>query len=233
MQKPSRNRRPRQLGLALPNTWGGARKNAGRKPVVPGRVPHVTREALASRFPVHVTLKLDQALPSLRSPGLCRIAEGSLRVVKRRGRLRVVHYSLQKRHVHLVVEASDAKALSNGVMGLSISLAKRLNKSLGRSGRVFEDRYFARILRTPRQTRNCLCYVINNCRRHDAQRRRTRPEGWIDPCSSGDSFDGWRDVEVVAVAGRDPPVSEAHGWLLKVGWRRHGLISVDEVPGEV
>jgi hypothetical protein len=139
---------------------------------------------------------------------------------------------LQKRHVHLVVEAADAETLSRGIKGLCISLAKRLDRSLGRSGRVFADRYFARILRTPRQTRNCLCYLLNNCRRHDAQRRRTRPEGWIDPCSSGVFFDGWRDAPVVAVAGRDPPVSVAHGWLLRVGWRRHGLISVDEVPGE-
>ena len=26
------------------------------------------------------------------------------------------------------------------------------------------------------------------------------------------------------------PVSEAKGWLLRVGWRRRGLVRVDEVP---
>ncbi len=231
MQRPSRRSRARQLAFVL-NTWGGARRTAGRKPAVPGRVSHARRPLLASRFPVHVSLKLVESLPSLRTPDLRRLVEGSLRCVKARGSLRVTHYSIQKRHLHLVIEAIDAAALSRGVQGLSISLAKRINRSLGRSGRVFADRYFARILRTPRETRNCLCYVLNNCRRHDAQRRRTRAEGWIDPCSSGDYFDGWRDVEVVACAGRDPPVSEPHGWLLRVGWRRHGLIWVDEVPGE-
>ncbi len=218
------------MGLVF-RTWGGARKGAGRKPLVPDRVPHVRRPALASRFPVHVTLKVDESLPSLRSPGVRQLIEGCVRAANARGRLRIVHYSIQKRHIHLMIEAADAVALSRGVKGLSISIARRLNKSLGRSGRVFVDRYFARILRTPRQTRNCLCYVINNCRRHDAQRRRTRERGWIDPCSSGAFFDGWRHSANVAPAGRDPPVSPAHSWLLRVGWKRHGLISTDEVPG--
>lgn len=188
---------------------------------------------MASRFPVHVSLKLIDSLPSLRSPSVRPLVESCLRGVKDRGSLRVVHYSIQKRHVHLIVEAIDAKTLSGGVKGLSISVAKRLNLTEGRSGRVFVDRYFARILRTPRQTRACLRYVLLNCRRHDAQRRRARDRGWLDPCSSGVFFDGWKEGPVRPPEGRAPPVSEARTWLLQAGWRRHGLIGLDDTPGEL
>ncbi len=230
MATPTTRRRPRQLGLVF-RTWGGKRRGAGRKPVVPGRVSHGPRLALASRFPVHAILKVIESLPSLRSPALRKLIQTCLCELKARGSLRVVHYSIQKHHLHLIVEAADAAALSRGVKGLSIRLAKRINAALGQRGRVSSDRYFARILKTPRQTRACLCYVINNCRRHDAQRRQARDRGWIDPCSSGAFFDGWKDGPDRPPQGRAPPTSAPHTWLLRQGWKKHGLIAVDETPG--
>jgi len=194
-------------------------------------VSHGCRPALASRFPVHVTLKLVESLPSLRSPALCPLLEGCVREVKPGYFLRVVHYCIQKHHLHLVVEAADASSLSRGVKGLCIRIAKRINTALGRRGRVFSDRYFARILKTPRQTRAAIAYVLLNSRRHDAQRHQRRDRGLVDPCSSGLFFDGWKDGPDHPPKGRQAPTSEPHTWLLRLGWRRHGLISVDEIPG--
>jgi len=37
---------------------------------------------------------------------------------------------------------------------------------------------------------------------------------------------------VLGLEGIVRPVAEARTWLLSVGWRRHGLISVAEVPGK-
>ena len=116
-------------------------------------------------------------------------------------------------------------------------VARGLNTHLGRTGSVFTERYSVRELKSPREARNCIAYVLNNARRHDAQRGLEWDDGTIDPYSSWAWFDGWRDCprELVRKARAGPeaerPVAEAHTWLLREGWRRHGLIRVDEIPG--
>lgn len=113
------------------------------------------------------------------------------------------------------------------VKGLSIRIARRLNAHLERSGTVFEDRYHARTLATPREVRNALAYVLLNARHHDRNpTRATR----LDPCASGAHFDGW-SRRCPCERDDDPAVVERSCWLLRVGWRRHGLISPDFVPG--
>jgi hypothetical protein len=112
-------------------------------------------------------------------------------------------------------------------------MARRLNAALGRKGRVFVQRYIARILKTPAQTRAAIAYVLLNCRRHDRQRGRVRSRGWVDPCSSGRFFDGWREIQPPAGSPTDEqPCVSPRLWLLQTGWRLRGLISVNAVPGE-
>lgn len=177
-----RRHRPRQLELR-PRTWGGRREGAGRPSL--GRVPRVVRPPVASRFPVHVTLKLDESLPNLRTQQLFRVIELCLRQGKEREGFRLVHYSVQGHHLHLIVEAQSAQDLGAGIKGLSVRIARRLNATLGRTGRVFVDRYFARVLKTPRETRAALAYVLLNARRHASQRGQKLARSWVDPCSSG------------------------------------------------
>jgi REP element-mobilizing transposase RayT len=209
---------------------GGWRIGAGRPRKPDRRNPHGRRPALASRFPVHVTLSADDSLPNLRSPELRAAIEGALRKARERFEdFRVVHYSIQRHHIHLIVEAHHAKALSRGMQGLCIRVARAVNGTLRRRGSVFVDRYFERILKTPRQVRNCLVYVLGNARKHAAQRRKTFGRDWTDPCSSAGYFDGWKRP-LQPPAGPGPPTEAPRTWLLEAGWRRHGLISFDEAP---
>lgn len=148
----------------------------------------------------------------------------------------VVEYAVLDDHLHLIVEACDAKALSRGMQGLLVRLARAINALLGRTGRVFADRYHVRVLRTPREVRHALAYVLHNARKHAGSGTR-RAAGWLDPCSTAAWFVGFRDstqadprsVEL-AVALGPPGTRSARTWLLRVGWRRCGLVSVDEVP---
>ena len=133
----------------------------------------------------------------------------------------MLHFSLQRDHVHLLVEADGPLAFRRGVQGLAVRLAKAVNRRLGRRGRVWDSRYHSRLLRTPREVRNALVYVLNNWRKH------LRSVVGLDPASSARFFDGWRGV--VPVAGAIP-VARARTWLVRVGWRRHGAIAVDESP---
>jgi len=180
-----RRRLPEQrlFGFA---SWGGKRAGAGRKPA--GRlagVSHARRPKLAARHPVHVTMKLSAGLPSLRSRAPFRRITAAFSASRVRPGFRLVQFSVQSNHVHLVVEADGTRELSRGMQGLGVRVARSLNRLWRRRGKLFADRYHARILRTPREVRNALAYVLRNSERHG-----TRYLDGPDPFSSGDAFDG-------------------------------------------
>ena len=54
-------------------------------------------------------------------------------------RFRIVHYSVQRDHLHLIVEAADARALSRGVRGLAIRMTRYVNDLLARRGALWAD----------------------------------------------------------------------------------------------
>jgi putative transposase len=211
----------RQKTFDFPPGWGGRREGAGRKPAGPrAGVPHRRKGALAKTYPVHVTTRIKDGLASLRGKQEQAVLEGAFRSGCERFGFRLVHYDVLGNHFHFVVEAADRRALFRGLVGLLTRIARRLNKAWGRRGQVFPDRFHERILRTPREVRNAVAYVLHNAARHGYAVPKKRP----DPCSSGDWFDGWRDF-----AARFPtprPVAFAQTWLLRVGWRRHGLLGL-------
>ncbi|HSN27986.1 MAG TPA: hypothetical protein VLT45_16970 [Kofleriaceae bacterium] len=106
-----------------------------------------------------------------------------------------------------------------------------------RKGRVFSDRYHARIITSPQQARRELAYVLNNWRKHGEDRRGDARTWLVDPFSTGCGFMGWRERADAPFAWKLPPTYEAipvhapRSWLLRAGWRRCGLISTHEVPG--
>jgi putative transposase len=146
---------------------------------------------------------------------------------------RVVHYSVQGNHLHLLVEAKDTQALSRGVQGLKIRLARALNRVMERKGKVFADRYHARILRTPTETFRCLMYILKNARKHAKSHGRTYPPGWVDPYSSAVFFEPFGRVWVdrCAVFPRQREVSKPRTWLVQVGWELGGRADPNKIPG--
>jgi len=219
-------RLPSQGALAFPE-WGGKRKGAGRKPN--GRkagVSHLRRAPLAGRYPVHVTMRIARGLPGLRNRKLLPVLTKCFVQGKEREGFRVVHYGVMGNHVHLIVEGKGREALSRGMQGLTVRLAKALNRHWGRKGTVFADRYHDRILKTPREVRNAIVYVLRNARKHAGA-----AIGAFDAFTSALWFDGWKMCARRRYGGIGPcPVAEAHTWLLSFGWRRHGLLRFSELP---
>jgi hypothetical protein len=203
--------KPKQMQLHLP-TWGGRRKRKRRRATEARKlrkVPHRKRPALAPRFPVLVTWRVLPHVWNLRS----RRCFGPISRCFSRGRdrfgFRLVHFSVQGNHLHLIVEANDEKALARGLQGLGVRIAKALNRVMGRKGSVFADHYHANILRSPTRVANALAYVLLNFLHHfpgEAARFTEEPR---DRFSSA-----WREP------GTDPPVVPARTWLLSEGWRR-------------
>jgi putative transposase len=209
---------------------GKLAKTRGRKAAKFKRdVPHRTRAVVDARHPVHVTLRVTDEVARLRNGKAYHAVRGALRLCAARTDYRVVHICIQNSHIHALVEAENKDALARGMQGFEVSVAKRMNKALGRKrGKVFAHRYFAKTIKTPTQARNTLVYLFNNWRKH-------RVDGpWrVDPWSSAWQFDGWATPHAYGPPREPLPVVEAQSWLLREGWvRGGGPIHLDEVPRE-
>jgi hypothetical protein len=165
------------------------------------------------------------------------------------GDFRIIGYSTQYDHMHMLVEASNQRTLSAGMRSVAIRIARMVNRLVGRRGRFWADRWHGRALTSPRQVRTAWVYVLANFRKHS--RRRLAPG--IDPYSSGIWFDGWlggpgapkaplgaetrsERAPPLCEPGNEPmlaslvPIRRPETWLARVGWRRHGPLRLDESP---
>jgi REP element-mobilizing transposase RayT len=194
---------------------------------------HRPREPIAARVPVHVTIRLRRGIPTLRQPRFVRRFRTSLSEACVRHGFRVVHYSIQRDHVHLLIEAQNNRSIACGMKSVGARIGKLANRLFDRSGKVLDGRYHLRPLRTPLEVRRALRYVLLNHRHHAAQRRRSSVHclpSIPDPASSGRWFDGWRVATAPPESVDVREVAVARTWLLQIGWRRHGLIDPAEVP---
>jgi putative transposase len=203
----------RQTAFEFPKR-GGKREGAGRPRTRPHPgllgpgVPHLRRPDFAARHPVHVTMRLRHGIGYLRGYRRAQAVESALRDARERFGVRIVHYSIQGNHLHLIVEAENPAALSRGMQGFAIRLAKRLNALAHRHGGVFADRYHSHPLKTPREAKHAVRYVLTNYRHHALEHL---PAGWTDPLASARFAEGR--------PGQDAPVVAPSVWLLRVGWR--------------
>jgi len=215
---------------------GGPRPGAGRPPQS-SRPPvhHVRRPPVPGHCPAHVTLRLRSGTPSLRSRRFLRQLRPSLREACERKGFRVVHYSVQRNHLHLLVESAGKEALGRGMKAIAARVARAAQRAFGLEGPVLHGRYHLRILRTPREVRAALAYVLLNARKHWRDRHGSSPPERLDAASSGRWFEGWRRLprssEPPPETRLSPEVARPRTWLLSFGWRRHGLIDPAEVPG--
>jgi putative transposase len=189
-----------QLSLDL-RTHGGWRKGAGRKPN--GRealVSHLARPHFDKPTPAHITLRVNDSVPNLRSSRRFAIVRECFAASRGRFGLRLVEFTVLSNHLHLVVEADNSKSLSRGLQGLCIRLAKRLNLALKRSGKIFADHYHLHLLRTPTEVANSLDYIKDNAEHHYGE--------------SGPDWFSSQNQELRDLLAR--PIS----WLLSIGWKR-------------
>ena len=191
---------------------GGARRGAGR-PRTSHNVAHTARARFdGGRTPLHVTLRMDPKVWNLRSQRGFACVQRALAVERARGELRIVHFSVQGNHIHLVVEAADHVALARRMRGFSIRLALAVNAMMRRRrGRVIGDRYHARVLCTPREVHRVIRYVLHNHVKHAKQVGRAAPA----------VLDRYSSAAATEPRSVGPPLtSEPVTWLLEHGWLR-------------
>src|SRR4051812_10342262 len=223
---------------------GGKRRGAGRKPKG-GRAGerHEARPAFKRYQALHIVMRVAPDVGSLRRRAMYKALREATITAALREWFRIVHISLQRTHVHLIVEADDRAALARGMQGFTISAARNINTALGdgvrrRRGNVFADRYHVEVITTPTRARHAISYVLGNWRKH-GEDREGLPSTWlVDPFSSAISFPDWKELEDQAWMWPlretyDPlMVRRPQSWLLREGWKKAGEISAREVPSK-
>jgi REP element-mobilizing transposase RayT len=193
------------------------RRGRPRKPDA-GR-PHQRRAPVAPEHPHHVTVRVRKGTWNLRSQRCFKRIRRAFNKANERDHFRVVHYAVLGDHLHLIVEANDRRAMSNGVRALLISMARRLNRLMDQRGSRYRDRFHERALTTPSAVRTALRYVLTNAEKHYGH------EG-IDPYSSGPWFPHWVDgvQRPRWTPCRAPPTAPPQSQLLCGGWRSAGQL---------
>jgi REP element-mobilizing transposase RayT len=195
------SRRARQLGFKLRyKGHRGPKERAGRPKKQDSGVSHLRRPAVTRHVPVHVNWRVEEGIESLRRVPTFRAMAKAFQVGKDRFGFRLVHYSVQSNHLHLIVEADDKQALSRGMQGLAIRLAKAVNRVLQRHGAVFADRFYAHYLRSKREVARAIAYVLGNWFLH-----------------AGREVGPW-DVDQLSSVAEPGTTVQAQSWLLRFGW---------------
>jgi putative transposase len=192
------------LPIQEPKTWGGRRKKAGRKPNgARALVSRKARPKLNGRWPVHVTMRVLPEIPSLRV--LNGWVKRALIAGSQKDGFRLIHFAILSNHLHLIAEADDRVSLSRGIQGIAIRISRAVNQALSRKrGKVFSDRFHEHVLRSLRETKAAVNYVIQNYRKHCAKAGHPLAPHFVDPHSSA-----------IYLAGEEPnPLPAPSFWLL-------------------
>jgi REP element-mobilizing transposase RayT len=240
----SKRERKRHVQQALFRR-GGKRRGAGRKPDgARAGERHGARPEFKPHHALHVVMRVAPEVGSLRRRKMYKAVREATITAALRERFRIVHVSLQRNHVHMLVEAEHRAALARGMQGFQISAARHINIALGdgvrrRRGKVFADRYHVEVIRTPTQARHAIRYVLSNFRKHGEDRDGLSSTWLVDPFSTGILFPDWQELQDQAWmwpirATYDPlVVRRPQGWLLREGWKRGGgPISARDVPSK-
>ena len=180
----------------------------------------------------HVTVKLIGGLPSLRRGQAFKEVWLAIARVNAKGLIRIVEFSVQSNHVHMLIEAANSADLSRGMASLNSGLGRRLNVIWGRvgMGSVLQERFHLEVIDSPRRMRNALIYVLRNDVHHGMGLKT------LDPCSSAPFFRGWTEYPNQPAASTDRRVNaRPEQWLLKAGWKKLGgkreaLLSIHKSP---
>jgi REP element-mobilizing transposase RayT len=136
---------------------GGRRPGAGRKRIHSKGVSHLKRETVTKRTPQHINFKFNC---SIRNKDSLKLLKRSIQNAQKMG-LKIIHFSLQSNHIHLITEAENNEILTKGMRALTITFAKGLNK-----GRVQLERYHLHVLKSLREIKNAVQYVLFNEQKH-------------------------------------------------------------------
>ena len=206
-----------QLAFKI-KTHGGPRRGAGRQRAGEKRLAHVARPKLSEKIPSHITLKFKKDVPNLRCEAFLLEFTRAIRKAKAKG-LAVTQFSIESNHIHMLIEVKSNDTLKRGLLSLQGCVTWGLRRVFKYFGEVFVDRFHLHAIKSPREMKHALGYVIFNHAKHcgiawfrdvyssgfaqhefAANVRQTRAPKWQS------------EIESV--------MSQATSWLQQTGWKR-------------
>ena len=141
-------------------------KRAGRPAKVDRGIRHIKRERFNKPSALHLTIKVRENKADIQNKRILKALHHAIKRARLQ-RLRVIHYTLEYNHAHLVVEANDNKVLHKGMQAFGISIAKAINKMKQVKGTVYKHRYHLRKLKTKMEVKNAIQCVFGNGIKHN------------------------------------------------------------------
>ncbi|MEI8348179.1 MAG: transposase [Pseudomonadota bacterium] len=170
-----RNRKNNQQPTLF-NPKAAGRPRISRSDKTP--VPHRLREEIPKKKPVHVVWHLNPHVPPCRRKNILLIFKKAVLKGRLMG-LKVIHFSLMNNHLHLLIETENKKALAKALQSFAISFTKRLKNFNGlKKTPIFKERYFCHILKSLREVKHAIHYILMNGKKAGLSRYD------IDPYSS-------------------------------------------------
>ncbi len=90
---------------------------------------------------------------------------------------------MQSNHIHLIIEADSNEILTRGMRSLTITMAKGLKQ-----GRIQMQRYHLHVLKSLKETKNAVQYVLFNEQKHEKGRCST-VDGYSSLLGLGNALD--------------------------------------------
>jgi REP element-mobilizing transposase RayT len=140
-------------------------KRAGRPAIHDSGIRHTRRFRLKKPSSLHLTIKVKENKADIQNKRILKTLHYAIRRARLKG-LKIVHYTLEYNHVHLLVESVDNKILHKGMQAFGITIAKAINKIKRTKGAVYKNRYHLRVIDSPRQLKNVLHYIFSNGVKH-------------------------------------------------------------------
>jgi REP element-mobilizing transposase RayT len=163
-------RKHTQLSLINP-------KRAGRPAKVDIGIRHISREKISKPSALHLTIKVRENKADIKNKRILKALHHAIKRARLQN-MKVLHYTLEYNHLHILVEVSNNKILHKGMQALGISLSKAINKIKNLKGTVYKHRYHFRKLNSRREMKNALLYIFKNGMKHK------RACSLIDPYNS-------------------------------------------------
>lgn len=152
-------------------------KRAGRPSTVDRGIRHISRDRLYRPTSLHLTIKVRENKADIKTKKILKALHHAIKRARLK-ELKIIHYTLEHNHLHLLVEASDNLILHKGMQALGITLSKAINKIKKLKGGVYKHRYHFRKLNSRRELINVLYYIFKNGIKHK------RTLSMIDPYNS-------------------------------------------------
>lgn len=141
------------------------RKGAGRPAIQDRGIRHICRDVIKKTVNMHITIKLEKKKAGLKNKVTLQLLHKAIKKARMSG-LRILHYTLEFDHIHLMTEADCNASLSKGMQSFGITFSKGINKIKSQNGRVYKHRYHLRLLKSRQEVRNVIAYILGNGARH-------------------------------------------------------------------